>query len=186
MEPEIEQAAPDAATAPKPKRKWLKGCGIAAVVVLAGLGFWIGPVVYDFFKAGLFDKTSKRKYDGASIDNLKAMHMAMMVYHESEEMFPDSAAWMDAIETRIRTFDMSNKESEKKLVAPQYRDEPGNYGYAMNDLCSRKYKDDIPEPAKTQLIFESSDLTRNAHGDPAKLRPDKSLAISVEGQLLKD
>lgn len=174
---------------PVVRRRWLRGAAWTVLVLLVGLGWWIGPVIRDFFKAGFFDKTKMRSYEGASIDNLRAMHMAMMQYHDSEEMFPDSSAWMDAIENRIQVFDMEKAESMKKLIAPLYRDQPGKYGYAMNDLCSRKYKDDLPDPSKTVLIFESSDTSRNAHGDPANLMAapaggSKALAISVEGQLI--
>lgn len=184
MDSEIESPA-------KPRnRRWLKGCGIGGVIALAVLGFWIGPVVRDLVNAGFLDRTEKRKYSGASIDNLKSMHMAMMIYHESEEMFPDGSGWMDAIEPRIQVYDMAKSESEKKLIAPQFRDQKGKYGYAMNSLCSRKYKDDLPDPATTVLIFESSETARNAHGDPAKImapseKGQEPLAITIEGQLAK-
>ena len=185
------ESQPEVLTAPR--RRGPKGCWLVALLVLGGLGFWIGPVVRDFIKIGILDTLKKpemRSYSGATIDNLRAMQMALSQYHESEGSFPESSGWMDAIEPRIQVFDMAKNETEKKMVSPMYRNQPGKYGYAMNDACSKKYKDDIPEPEKTPLVFDSSDLTRNAHGDPAKLLPSPprdgaNQGISVEGQLLK-
>jgi hypothetical protein len=59
----------------------------------------------------------------------------------------------------------------------------------MNDLASGKYKGDIKDK-KTPLLFDSSDTSRNAHGDPAKLlpkppRPGGNVGIAVDGTILK-
>jgi hypothetical protein len=187
---------PVAENTPKPKksRKALKiGCGIV-LVVLIGLGVWIGPVVFDFARSGilgdLLSKPEKRKYEGTSMDNLRAMHTAMIAYHDSEEMFPHGEGWMDAIEPRLNVFDMDKKESAKKLVYPEFIGQEGKFGYAMNDAAGGKYKDDIPDPDKTPLIFDSSDTKRNAHGKPEDLLPKPARGggnrgISVSGLMLK-
>lgn len=169
------------------------GCGIL-LAVLIGLYVWIGPVVTDFLRAGVIQGAiggvDKRKYEGDTIDNLRAMHTAMMAYHESEGMFPDASAWMDWIEPRLQTYDMDKKESRKKLVAPEFVGQEGKYGYAMNAEAALKYKDDLPEPSKTPLIFDSSKTERNAHGKPEELlpnpaRPGGNKGISVDGTLLR-
>jgi len=59
----------------------------------------------------------------------------------------------------------------------------------MNDAASGKYKGDLKDP-KTILIFDSSDTSRNAHGDPKKLlptppRPGGNLGITVDGSIVK-
>jgi hypothetical protein len=171
-------------------RKKRRGCLIFGLVVLVGLGWWLGPVIKAAFTLGLLEKVDKRTYDGNTMQNFKAMHQAMMLYHDSEDAFPDGSEWMGEIENRMRAFDMDKTESSKKLVSPEFRDQPGKYGYAMNDLCSRKYKDDIKRPELTPLLFDSSDLTRNAHGLPEKLLPSpprqgQNRGVSVEGQMLK-
>lgn len=124
------------------------------------------------------------------MDNLKAMHMAMMLYHESEGAFPDSSGWMEAVEPRIQVNDMTKSENFKKMISPEFLKEKGKYGYAMNDAASQKYKDDISEPDTTPLIFDSSDLARNAHGTPETLLPSpprngRNQGVSISGQILK-
>ncbi len=182
-----EQSEPISESTP---RKRGRGCLIFGLVVLVGLGWWLGPVIKSAWKVGLFEKVDKRTYDGNTMQNFKSMHQAMMLYHESEDAFPDGSGWMGEVENRMRAYDMAKEESAKKLVSPEYRDQPGKFGYAMNDQCARKYKDDIPNPQTTPLLFDSSDLTRNAHGLPEKLLPNpprqgQNRGVSVEGQMLK-
>lgn len=187
------EPAPEAAT-PRKRRPWLKyGCS-ALVLIVAGVTIWLGPVIRDFMKAGVLQGVlggvDKRKYEGDTIDNLRAMHTAMMVYHDSEGAFPDATGWMDAIEPRLQTYDMEKKESQKKLVSPEFVGQAGKYGYAMNLSASQKYIDDIPEPSKMPLIFDSSDTGRNAHGNPQGLLPNPprvggNKGISSDGTLLK-
>jgi len=123
----------------------------------------------------------KRKYTAGNETNLKALQTALMLYHESEGQFPQAAGWMDAIEPRIRTFDMELSEAKKKLVRPDLAGKEGEFGYALNDAASGKYKDDVG--GKAILVFESKATARNAHGDPAKDR--EGYAIAVDGTLLK-
>jgi hypothetical protein len=125
------------------------------------------------------------------MENLKALHTALMLYQESEGQFPDASGWMEAIKMRTQTSDMKEEESIKKFINPLIRPAGAAiFGYAMNDACSKKYNRDIPEPAKTPLIFDSQDTAWNAHGDPAKLLPNPprqggNFGISVEGSVLK-
>src|SRR5688572_19653527 len=150
------------------------------LVLLAGLiyaGWRFGPTVFDLWQAGILEGalSSKelRRYQGSSMDNLKAMHLALSLYHESEGQFPHSNGWMDAVQPYVQSGDMSKDEAMKKLVNPLLRPaKTGVFGYAMNDAASAKYRDDIAKPAETLLIFDSSDTTWNAHGKPEKLVPE--------------
>lgn len=168
------------------------------LILLAGLiyGAWrFGPALMDFYRAGLLDAVLSprelRKYQGTSMENLKAMHTALSLYHESEGQFPHSAGWMDALKPYWRTDDMSEKEALKKFVNPLLQPpREGAYGYAMNDAASAKYKDDVGKPETTPLVFDSSDLSWNAHGKPEKLLPNPprqggNLGVSVDGNVLK-
>ncbi|AIE83380.1 hypothetical protein [Fimbriimonas ginsengisoli] len=123
----------------------------------------------------------QRTYTATNEQNLRAIHTALMLYHDSEGQFPQASGWMDAIEPRIRTSDMDASEAKKKLIRPDLAGKPGEFGYEMNDAASGKYKDDAG--AKTPLIFESKPTSRNAHGDPVKDRD--GYAITVDGTLLK-
>jgi len=168
------------------------------LILLGGIlyaGWRFGPAIVDFYKAGLFDSVLSprelRKYQGTSIDNLRAMYTAMNLYHESEGQFPNADGWMDALKPYWRTDDMAEKEALKKFVNPLVQpSKEGVYGYAMNDAASAKYKDDVSNGETTPLIFDSSQTGWNAHGKPEKLLPKPerqggNLAVSITGQLLK-
>jgi hypothetical protein len=132
-----------------------------------------------------------RTYQGTSKENLKALYTAMMLEHDSEGAFPKAAEWMDALKDRLATNDMSLTEAEKKYVNPMAGPaKPGQFGYAMNAALEGKYKDDVKDPDKTLLIFDSSDTSRNAHGDPTELLPKSArqggnLGVTVSGKVVE-
>lgn len=173
----------------------LKSVGLLVVAGGVGAGWLYGPAMLDFYRAGFFDEALNprqlREYQGNSIDNLRAMHLALSLYHESEGQFPHGEGWMDALEPYIRTDDMSAEEAQKKFMNPLLgKNEDGAFGYAFNDAASAKYKDDVPTPARTPLVFDSSNLSRNAHGSPEELLPNPprqggNMGISVTGEVLK-
>ena len=123
----------------------------------------------------------KRTYDASNEANLKALHTALLLYHDSEGQFPAANGWMDAIEPRITTSDLAPGESAKKLVRPDLAGKAGQFGYALNANAAAKYKDDVGGPDAV-LVYESKQTTRNASGDPATDRD--GMAITIEGKLL--
>lgn len=165
--------------------KWSVGCFTLSGVLLLVLGMTVFRDFLDVWRAGFFEEVEPVEYRGASLDNLKAQHTALMLYHDSEGQLPLAAGWMDAIENRLQTRDLKPGEGAKKLVAPSYAGQLGKYGYAMNDACSGKYKDDVASPDTTPLVFESTDAARNAHGDPKNLGRPQGQAISLGGQVLQ-
>jgi hypothetical protein len=174
---------------PRKRRPVLRALVAVIVVAVLGVAAWLGPTLNTLYKHGFFDSATARKYSGTTIDDLKAMRTALMIYHDSEGTFPAGDKWMDQIENRIHTSDMSTEESRKKLVDPAFAGQPGKYGFALNDAVAGKYKGDLKDP-KTPLVFESSDSGKNAHGDPAKLAPAPphaggNLAITVDGTIVK-
>lgn len=171
--------------------------GIVAAVVLFG-GWWI----YNAFKVvnalGILDKTQMRQYQGDTMDNLKATWTAISLYQDSEGGFPMADSWMDSIQPYLKTADLTPEEAEKKLKNPLVtKDNPTGFGYAYNESLQGKYwipdgepkKDDpecVQDPAKTPLVFDSSDLTKNAHGSPDVLapnpeRPGGNQTVTVSG-----
>lgn len=191
--PETPEDPPSQDVQARRPSRFLKGCKWTLFIfgmILLALIVWFGPIIRDFAKAGFFNKVEKRNYSGTTMSNLKDMHQAMMLYHGSEDRFPFAEGWMSEVELRIQAGDMNKSESLKKMISPDVAGQPNAYGYAMNDAASAKYKDDVPEPAKTPLIFDSSDLSKNAHGSPHKLLPNpprsgQNQGISVEGNALK-
>ena len=124
----------------------------------------------------------KRTYDASNEENLKALRTALMLFHDSEDKFPDAKGWMDAIEPRITASDMAPGESQKKLIRPDLSGKTGSFGYALNLKAAGKYKDDVGDP-KAILVYESKQTARNAAGDPATDRD--GMAITVDGTLLR-
>jgi hypothetical protein len=167
--------------------------GIGCAVVLIVLVMMFGKTVKDLWSHGFFEAAlsseQTRKYNATSENNLKTLYNAMTQYHESEGQYPDAKKWMDAIKSFGSASDLAKGEADKKFVTPSLEGKPGQFGYAMNDAASKKYKGDIKDP-KTVLIFDSSDTSRNAHGDPKALlpspaRPGGNLGIAVDGTLVK-
>lgn len=170
-------------------RKVLKVLGVVLLLAAGYAGIRFGPTIWDLARGGFFDRQEMRKYKGSSVENLKALYTALMLYHESEGQFPDAAGWMDAIKDRLKTADLTEADAMSKFRDPALGGR-GGYGFGMNDAASRKYRGDIKEPSKTPLLFSSSDVRWNAHGDPKKLQPtparkDGNLAISVDGTLIQ-
>ena len=132
--------------------------------------------------------TEMRTYNATTEGNLRSIHTALMIYHDSEGQFPDASGWMDAIVNRMQVDDMGADEAAKKLKAPSLVSAEGQYGYAMNEAASGQYSGDLSP--KLPLVFDSSDTKRNAKGSPDALLPDpprdgQNFGIAVDGTLLK-
>jgi len=172
------------------------GLGCLGLIVLTILFFKFTQLGHDVVVAwrhgiiqGALSKDDDRKYNATSTGNLKALYIALDLYHASEGKFPEGNGWMDAIQNRIKAGDMNATEANKKLVSPSLAGQSGKYGYAINNAAAGKYKGDIKDKS-TVLIFDSSDTSRNAHGDPKVLlpkppRPGGNLGITVDGTIVK-
>lgn len=170
------------------------GCRIIAVLTflaVMGVFAYYGPLLVKFYQAGFFEKVKRTDYVGSRIDNIRRLRTAMMLYHESEGMFPQDTGWMDAIENRLQTNDLEKGEGKKKLHNPALGDDLTKYGFAMNKAASGKYVDDLPEKGKTILIYETSNPARNVSGDPVKDASNPAfdggnITISVDGTVYQD
>ena len=171
------------------KRAWLVGCGVAVAVSLVFL-FPLWQVAIDAYNAGFFETVEQGEYDGSSMENMKALHQATMLYYEAEGAMPHAAGWMDAAKTYVKTADLLEGEEMKKFVNPNFEPGPGVFGYAMNSELSEAYLDELEDPARTPMIFDSADTSWNAHGLPWEIAPDPELpggnrAVTVEGNVVK-
>ena len=169
------------------RRRILLVVPLVVLAILTGLYFsGPGQAFRDLWRhnviQSLISKPAERDYEPGRRANLNALYVAIMLYHDSEGQFPASSGWMDAIKNHLHTTDMSDQEARKKLIRPNMPNPgPNDYGYAMNDAASLKYKGDIKDPSMP-LLFESPDLKWNAHGTPA---PQGGLGISVAGQIVQ-
>jgi hypothetical protein len=134
----------------------------------------------------LLNKNSpKNEYAGSQSENLRAIQTALLLYHDSNDQFPQADGWMDAILPYLQTNDLKAGEAHKKLLNPSVSD-LGEHesGYALNDAIAGKYKDDIKTGSKTILVFESKDHKWNAHGSPETLSKGKNAhSVSIDGTL---
>jgi hypothetical protein len=166
-------------------KKKAKIAVIAASVVVAIGVLLAGPLkdLRNLYRHGLLqsDSGEDRRYAASREANLKSMFTALNLYQDSEGRYPEASGWMDAIQQHLRTSDMPAAEAEKKLVRPNL-DHPskGQYGYAINDAIAGKYSGDIKDP-NTPMVFESQDLSRNAHGSPAGQHG--RLAVTMAGKI---
>jgi hypothetical protein len=164
-------------------KKWVLGClGAVVLVVLLG-GIWLYPAVRDVLSLVPKDR-AKQGWTPATEKNLNVLYTAMKLAHDSDGTFPKSDKWMDKVITRVRTEDLKTGAEKEKFVDPAAGGKPGEYGFAMNDLASEKYIEDLKDK-KMPLIFQSMDASWNAHGDPAKIGRKGGIGISVEGKIVK-
>lgn len=172
-------------------RRMMFGCLGVLVGVIAAVWIWIGPLFLTAKSKGFLDPTVKREFEGNTLTNLKDIHMALMLYQESEGQLPFADSWMEATWRRLQTGDMAESEAKRKLKSPSlYEENPQAFGYAFNEEASGKYADEIPEPDQTPLVFDSRDLMWNAFGNPAQLapepaRPEGNYAVTVTGNVVK-
>lgn len=166
-------------------KRWLWVGGIA-FVVLGIPAIIFGPTIVDLWPtiSEAIKEPEMHEYTGTTTKNLKAMHTAFTQFHDSEERYPDATKWMDEVKNYIKTGDLTEEEAAKKLMNPRFGTKAGQYGFAMNSELSKKYKGDIKDP-KTILVYETSDLKRNASGKPGKLsQTDAGIGITISGDIV--
>lgn len=101
----------------------------------------------------------------ACLDNLKQLGAAFALYLDANGAYPPADKWMDEITLYLRAGDLPKEEQEKKLRCPDLPYHPDTYGYALFRSLSGKWADEIPEPEKQVVVFDSSNLSRNANDD---------------------
>jgi len=166
-------------------KKWVQGClGAFGLVVILFLAFF-GKPLYSLYKAGfLAPPPEKVGWTPETEKNLHVLYTGIMHVHDSDGTFPKSPTWMDKVITRVRTETLKKGAEKEKFVDPAAGGKSGEYGFAMNDVASGKYIDDIKDK-KTPLIFQSTDSTWNAHGDPAKIGRKGGIGVAVDGSVVK-
>jgi hypothetical protein len=180
---------------PKKKKRRITWLIVAIAVIVPGVIFG-GPVInvlVDAWRAGFLDAQKQHKYSATSMENLKALFQATLLYYEANEAMPGADYWMDDLSLYIKTADLKKGEAVKKFINPRVTPGEGVFGYAFNEPLSGAWRENIEDPAATTLIFESEDTKWNANGDPKTLQPDPELpdgnqAVTVEGNvvLLRD
>ncbi|RYG37549.1 hypothetical protein EON81_06370 [bacterium] len=150
-----------------------------AIVLVGGAALFFsepGKAVRDIVGAGFLEKTEKRVYVADHKGNLNAIYTALSLYHDSEGQYPAANGWMDAIQPRLKTNDLSREDAEKKLVRPGVGAD--GFGYSLSPNAAGKYKDDVK--GDRILVSESDNTSRNASEKPVR----GSLAVTVDGKIV--
>lgn len=131
---------------------------IVTLLLIIGQGF-LGkvPAWYEIYCS------PKRTFSSqSSLENLKLVGTALSLYLESNDCYPPAERWVDELEKYLHVADMDDKESRKKLRAPEFADSKDQYGFAFNGELSKKWRDEVKSPASVPAIYDSSKTERNA------------------------
>ena len=103
--------------------------------------------------------------------NICAMNLLDMVRDlklyasDFDDRLPNANAWMDAIQPR---------ELTDKFLHDVIGIKPGEYGYAFRDKASGISIPEVEDPKLFILVFDSTLIGKNAHGDASTLpRPGR-------------
>ncbi len=152
-------------------------------LLIIGAGIWAYPTLRDIWSLVPKNKP-KQGWTPDTEKNLKVLYTGMKLQHDSDGQFPKSTDWMDKIINRVKTENLKAGAEKEKFVDPAAGGKPGEYGFAMNDAASEKYIDDLKDK-KMPLVFQSTDSSWNAHGDPAKIGRPGGIGIAVDGSTVK-
>ncbi|MFN8138260.1 MAG: hypothetical protein U0R49_00515 [Fimbriimonadales bacterium] len=166
----IANETPPAADPPPRKKRRIRWGIITPLIIVIALLLTIGkgylgklPALFEIYC------TPKRKFSSeSSLENLKFVGTALSLYLESNDCYPPAEKWVDEIEKYLHVADMDDKESRKKLRAPEFADSKNEYGFAFNAELSRKWRDEVKDPASVPAIYDSTKTERNAF-DPKPL-----------------
>jgi len=123
------------------------------------------PVILAIVLVPMFKSARQASEANACLKNLRRCAVGMLMYaEENDGGLPPSSAWMDKIERYTPTGPHTGLPSFR---CPSVR--KGGYGYAMSDGLSLANLGSIRDPGKQTMLFESGDLSRNAHAKEVRL-----------------
>lgn len=139
-------------------------CAAFSIVCMGGIISVNRRLTGTIAQLGLDNQTRyEPEKNKACPENLKSLYVAFSMYAENWDGLPPSANWLDNDE-------ITSKVRENTwLHCPQVSNRTDDkYGYAYNDaVAGRKLNGkplkDMPDAAKTPLLYDSTTLTKGAH-----------------------
>jgi hypothetical protein len=137
---------------------------LALVIALA----WFYPRAADVYRLGTpfmnrSDTPRTASMTADCPDHLKKLYTALQFYGDDwEGRLPPAAHWMTLIK---------DKGKDPELHCPAVGTAGNRYGYAMNPALSGQKLDSLTDRDKTPLLYDSTDLSLDAHAGPDSL-PD--------------
>lgn len=169
MTEHVPEPADESASPPKKNREhWLMlGC-LASFFLFPCL--MVSPVAKMLQQWGLGGFV--KKVDADCKVRLGKMHKAVELYAaDYDESYPFADLWIDTT-WRYGTKKSPDEESESIYRCPDIAmTRTGDFGYGFNPTLSEAKKATVADPDAMWMIFDSSDLSRNAYGKPEELFP---------------
>ncbi|MCS7301631.1 MAG: DUF1559 domain-containing protein [Fimbriimonadales bacterium] len=110
------------------------------------------------------------------MSNLKQLSLAMLTYAaDYDDRLPPAPRWSDSIAARIR--------DPITFRCPSVP--PGKFGYAMNSRLSHQRISELVDSHTTPLLYDSSNLERNAH-DAFSSLPNPPRHVQVNNVVYAD
>jgi prepilin-type processing-associated H-X9-DG protein len=108
------------------------------------------------------------------LSNLKQQNIAMLQYAEDfDGRLPRRSNWMDATDSFLRRYSTAEFDWTRHcpLVQREIKRDRSLFGFAFNSRIEGKEVKELSDMERTPLIFESSNLSRNA-SDPVLTLPN--------------
>ncbi len=135
-------------------RKWLRA------LVWAFAGVVVGSIALLFVTAGSELSQATRS---ACLSHVKELTQASNLYAEdSDGRLPPAAGWADNL-VHWSAEEAHGYGCPAMKWPGEEQDRPPFYGYAMNRFLSAAQTKTLVEPEKMHLIYDSSNLARNAN-----------------------
>jgi hypothetical protein len=132
---------------------------------------WLALVVVPAWIVLMLTRTIRTDMDGSSkkacINNVKQLALGCVVYSiDHDDLMPPAATWVDSIRSTLHDEgheDLFGLACGDAVWTGPPRQKPIGYGYAMNRFLDRASTANLEEPASMHLIYDSSNLSRNAN-----------------------
>lgn len=163
LEPEIEE------TPPKKNREHylMLGCFFSMFLFPCVMFTPIASMIRDWGAGGFV-----KKVDAVCKERLPKLHKAVELYAaDYDETYPIADQWVDLTATYGAKKDPEDESESIFRCAEISMTRTGDYGYAFNAVLSSVKRSSVSDPDGTPMIFDSSNLKRNASGKPEDLLP---------------
>lgn len=155
-----------------PRKTWVYVlAGAVPALALIGLTFYVmSRALSDMGVAG-----GGRRFAEICVSRLRTVAEAQLLYAaDNDERLPAAEKWVDAswsyAKEKRKADPEENSESAFRCPTVSARRD-GSYGYAFNSGLGGQKTSAIADPDAVELVFDSKDLARNAHGDPRSTIP---------------
>lgn len=155
---------------PSPPRSGLSGW-VWALIACGGCGCVGFVIIFAAILFPVFAQARLKARQVSCMSNVKQINLALLMYAEDyDEVLPASNAWVESAQPYLVGNQKGNAGQNLPILhCPSVP--AGDYGYAYNSQLSRKALKKISTPKTTIMLYDSSNLARDA-SDPVTSLPD--------------